>query len=55
MMLCVFFLADMHVLLKTGIGIIAYAALALAFRAIDPEMVKELLHRKQAFTAATER
>lgn len=41
-------LPDMHVLLKTGIGAMAYAALALAFRAIDPEMVKELLGRKQS-------
>jgi O-antigen/teichoic acid export membrane protein len=41
-------LPDMHVLLKTGVGMLTYAALALAFRAIEPDMVKELLDRKQA-------
>ncbi|MFA5854318.1 MAG: flippase [Patescibacteria group bacterium] len=45
-------LPDMHVLLKTGVGMLTYAALALAFRAIEPEMVKELLSRKQAAVTA---
>jgi O-antigen/teichoic acid export membrane protein len=46
-------LPDMHVLLKTGLGMITYASLALAFRAIGPEMVKELLNRKQAAVTAS--
>ncbi len=40
-------LPDMHVLLKTILGMGAYAILAAAFRAVDPQMVKDLLSRNK--------
>lgn len=45
MALFVFVLPDIHVLLKTVLGMGAYAVLALAFRAVDRQVVNELLSR----------